>query len=155
MLAAALAVACGGETDPTKLKIPGEGIAAIDTAMLMRHIRVLADDSLQGRAPGTIGEELPANYAKAEFQLQHGFVDVFRYINGYGTLDASWRQAWSQMPGYRLDHIFASLTLQPTGCRYLHQLRDAGLSDHSPIEAVFSVDGGSLQVPGTEPLELA
>ena len=85
---------------------------------------------------------------------QHGFVDVFRYINGYGTLDASWRQAWSQMPGYRLDHIFASLTLQPTGCKYLHQLRDAGLSDHSPIEAVFSDDSGSLQVPGTEPVEL-
>ena len=69
---------------------------------------------------------------------QYDFVDVFRYINGYGAVDASWRQAWRPEPGYRLDHIFASLTLKPTGCRYLHQLRDAGLSDHSPMEAEFA-----------------
>ena len=69
---------------------------------------------------------------------EHDFVDVFRYINGYGTLDASWRQTWSQRPGYRLDHIFASRKLKPLGCRYLHQLREAGLSDHSPMEAEFA-----------------
>jgi exodeoxyribonuclease III len=65
----------------------------------------------------------------------HDFVDVFRYINGYGTRDASWRQTWRPVPGYRLDHIFASQVLKPIGCRYLHQLREAGLSDHSPMEA--------------------
>ncbi len=69
---------------------------------------------------------------------EHNLVDIFRHLNGYGTLDASWRQAWSQLPGYRLDHIFASLTLKPRECRYLHHLRDAGLSDHSPMEAVFA-----------------
>jgi exonuclease III len=68
----------------------------------------------------------------------HDFVDVFRYINGYGTLDASWRQAWRPEPGYRLDHIFASLALRPMACRYLHPLRDVGLSDHSPMEAEFA-----------------
>ena len=69
---------------------------------------------------------------------QRDFVDVFRYINGYGTVDASWRQPWRPEPGYRLDHIFASPSLRPTECRYLHELRDAGLSDHSPMEAVFA-----------------
>jgi exonuclease III len=69
---------------------------------------------------------------------QQDFVDVFRYINGYGTVDASWRQAWRPEPGYRLDHIFASPARKPIGCRYLHELRDAGLSDHSPMEAEFA-----------------
>ncbi len=69
---------------------------------------------------------------------QHDLVDVFRHLNGYGTVDASWRQPWRPEPGYRLDHIFASPSLKPTECRYLHELRDAGLSDHSPMEAVFA-----------------
>lgn len=67
VLAATLAVACGGEADPFKAKIPGDGIAAIDTAMMMHHIRVLADDSLLGRAPGTLGEERTAAYIEAMF----------------------------------------------------------------------------------------
>ncbi|MBI2408575.1 MAG: M28 family peptidase [Gemmatimonadetes bacterium] len=66
-LAAAFAVACGGEANPYKEKIPGDGVSAIDTAVLMRHIRVLADDSLQGRAPGTLGEERTAAYLEAQF----------------------------------------------------------------------------------------
>ena len=67
VLAAALAVACGGETDPFKAKIPGDGIAAIDTAMMMHHINVLADDSLLGRAPGTLGEERTVAYVESQF----------------------------------------------------------------------------------------
>lgn len=68
ILAAAFAVACGSsDSDPFKQKIPGDGIAAIDTASLMHHIRVLADDSLLGRAPGTLGEEKTAAYVEAQF----------------------------------------------------------------------------------------
>lgn len=67
VLAATLAVACGGEADPFKAKIPGDGIAAIDTAMLMHHISVLADDSLLGRAPGTLGEERTIAYVESQF----------------------------------------------------------------------------------------
>ena len=67
-LAAAAIVACGGgDSDPTSAKIPGEGIAAIDTAMLMHHIAVLASDSLMGRAPGTPGEEKTSAYVEAQF----------------------------------------------------------------------------------------
>lgn len=68
----------------------------------------------------------------------HGFVDVFRHLNGYTANDTSWRQKWRHLPGYRPDHIFASAELHPTACRYLHALREQGLSDHSPIEAEFS-----------------
>jgi len=62
---AALTAACF--TDPIKAPVPAEALAAIDTATLMRHIRVLAADSLLGRAPGTLGEEKTASYIQAQF----------------------------------------------------------------------------------------
>jgi Zn-dependent M28 family amino/carboxypeptidase len=67
VLGVALTVSCGGEADPFKAKIPGDGIAAIDTAMLMHHINVLADDSLLGRAPGTLGETRTIAYVESQF----------------------------------------------------------------------------------------
>ena len=54
----ALVAACQPAADKTPAAtkpVPAEAIAAIDTATLMRHIRVLADDSLMGRQPGTAG----------------------------------------------------------------------------------------------------
>ncbi|MBL8980902.1 MAG: hypothetical protein JNL26_01885, partial [Gemmatimonadetes bacterium] len=55
---ATLLVGCGGgERAPANADIPAEGLAAIDTAGLMAHIRVLAHDSLLGRAPGSLGED--------------------------------------------------------------------------------------------------
>jgi Zn-dependent M28 family amino/carboxypeptidase len=48
--------------------VPAEALAAIDTATLMRHIRVLAADSLMGRAPGTPGEDKTIAYLVAQFQ---------------------------------------------------------------------------------------
>ena len=48
--------------------VPAEGVAAIDTATLMSHIRVLADDSLLGRAPGSLGEERTVAYLEAQFR---------------------------------------------------------------------------------------
>ncbi len=60
----AAASAGGLNTDP----VPAEALAAIDTATLMRHIRVLAADSLLGRQPGTLGEERTAAYLEQEFR---------------------------------------------------------------------------------------
>ena len=68
LLTAALAVACTGGGDATKTRVPAEALAAIDTATLMQHIRVLADDSLLGRAPGTLGEEKTAAYLESQFK---------------------------------------------------------------------------------------
>jgi exonuclease III len=66
-----------------------------------------------------------------------GYRDAFRTVNGYGTAEPSWtwRQVAGHDGGWRLDHLFASDELRPTACGYHHAWRDAGLSDHSPLEA--------------------
>ncbi|MEO8335755.1 MAG: M28 family metallopeptidase [bacterium] len=48
--------------------VPAEAIAAIDTATLMSHIRVLADDSLMGRQPGSVGEDKTIAYLEGQFK---------------------------------------------------------------------------------------
>ncbi|MGV3709562.1 MAG: M28 family metallopeptidase [Gemmatimonas sp.] len=48
--------------------IPTEAVAAIDTATLMRHIRVLAHDSLLGRQPGSLGEDRTVAYLESQFK---------------------------------------------------------------------------------------
>lgn len=59
------AAASGGlNADP----VPAEAIAVIDTATLMRHIRVLANDSLLGRQPGSVGEDKTVAYLEAQFK---------------------------------------------------------------------------------------
>lgn len=52
----------------TSEPVPAEGVAAIDTATLMRHIRVLAHDSLMGRLPGSAGEDKSVAYIESEFK---------------------------------------------------------------------------------------
>jgi Zn-dependent M28 family amino/carboxypeptidase len=42
--------------------------ATIDTATLMQHIRVLAADSMLGRAPGSVGEDRTVAYLEAQFK---------------------------------------------------------------------------------------
>ncbi len=48
--------------------VPAAAIAAIDTATVMRHIRVLAADSLMGRLPGSVGEDKTVAYLESEFK---------------------------------------------------------------------------------------
>lgn len=48
--------------------VPAEAMAAIDTATLMSHIRVLADDSMLGRAPGSLGENRAVAYLQDQFR---------------------------------------------------------------------------------------
>ena len=48
--------------------VPAAAFAAIDTGTLMRHIRVLADDSLMGRQPGSAGEEKTVAYLESQFK---------------------------------------------------------------------------------------
>ena len=64
----------------------------------------------------------------------HGFHDVYRQLHGYQQRELSWE--WPRWGGgYRLDHLLISGPWQATSCRYLHPLRKAGLSDHSPLLA--------------------
>lgn len=69
-----LLAACAGDKAPgapsngTPDVVPAEALAAIDTATLMRHIRVLANDSLMGRQPGSAGEEKTVAYLVEQFK---------------------------------------------------------------------------------------
>jgi Zn-dependent M28 family amino/carboxypeptidase len=76
LLLALLAAACspadrGAAGDATAINndpVPAEALAAIDTATLMGHVRVLAADSLLGRQPGTVGEDRTAAYLESQFK---------------------------------------------------------------------------------------
>lgn len=62
-------IACGGRSGPgSGPPVPAAALAAIDTAALMNHIRVLSADSLVGRAPGSAGEEKTVTYLEAQFK---------------------------------------------------------------------------------------
>ena len=66
-------------------------------------------------------------------------VDCFRQLHGYDRQDVSWvfHTRSRRKSGHRLDHVLASASLRPSFCDYHHGWREAGLSDHSAIEAVF------------------
>jgi Zn-dependent M28 family amino/carboxypeptidase len=64
-------VACGGST-------AGDGVLDVNSVApardaltaegIMRHVRVLADDSMEGRAPGGVGEERTVRYLEEQFK---------------------------------------------------------------------------------------
>ncbi|MEO5799929.1 MAG: M28 family metallopeptidase [Gemmatimonadales bacterium] len=55
-------------SDPAKAPVPAELLAAVDTATIMGHIRVLSADSLMGRMPGSAGEEKSVAYLEGQFK---------------------------------------------------------------------------------------
>src|SRR5436853_5975972 len=64
LLLAAVAVAFAAES-PNVPKAAGDSITAAD---LLNHIKVLASDEFEGRAPGTKGEELSVKYISDQFK---------------------------------------------------------------------------------------
>jgi Zn-dependent M28 family amino/carboxypeptidase len=62
-----LLTACGAGPD-RRLAPPEAAQNAIQAEDLMRHIRVLASDEFEGRAPGTKGEDLTVEYLTEQFQ---------------------------------------------------------------------------------------
>jgi exonuclease III len=70
-----------------------------------------------------------------------GLHDVFRGLNGYDRRDVSWvmHTRSRRRAAHRLDHVLASPDTHPIACDYLHDWREAGLSDHSAIEADFDL----------------
>jgi exonuclease III len=66
-----------------------------------------------------------------------GFADAFRALHGYSEREPSWvwRRISGHGGGWRLDHVFCSAELRPVASAYHHEWRDAGLSDHSALEA--------------------
>jgi len=64
--------------------------------------------------------------------------DVFRLLHGYGAEAFSWvLRRGARTVRRRFDHIFASTSLRPSACAYLHDVRECGLSDHAALEAAF------------------
>lgn len=71
---------------------------------------------------------------------EDGLVDAFRAVHGYERRDVSWvmHTRARRKHAHRLDHVLASPSLRPLHCDYVHGWRDAGLSDHSAMEATFA-----------------
>ncbi|MBT8233061.1 MAG: hypothetical protein HKO66_08725 [Saprospiraceae bacterium] len=69
---------------------------------------------------------------KMEALSEHGCVDAFRFLHGKVS-EYSWYS--HQGNGYRYDHTYVSKALIPIvkSCYYLHEWRENGLSDHSPM----------------------
>ncbi|MGI8565438.1 MAG: endonuclease/exonuclease/phosphatase family protein [Pyrinomonadaceae bacterium] len=66
-------------------------------------------------------------------------IDVFRFLHGYEVQEYSIvMKHKDKITRRRFDHVFASSLLNATACHYLHELRERGLSNHSPIEVDFA-----------------
>jgi exonuclease III len=117
-------VLCGDLNTPRRESSIGEVVSfARDSRGRLRHERGREwDDAELGVVPGL---------------RDLGYRDAFHALNGYTRREPSWtwRQVAGHGGGWRLDHLFASEELHPTACGYHHAWRDAGLSDHSPLEA--------------------
>jgi exodeoxyribonuclease-3 len=62
-----------------------------------------------------------------------GWIDAWREFHGPNRKEWSWVYPRRRTYGYRLDHAFCTpeLAKRLTGCRYSHDERERGLSDHS------------------------
>jgi endonuclease/exonuclease/phosphatase family metal-dependent hydrolase len=66
----------------------------------------------------------------------HGYRDAFRALYGPERRELSWE--WPRWGGgYRLDHLIVSDQVSVGEVVYLHEWRERGLSDHSPLSATL------------------
>lgn len=77
----------------------------------------------------------------------YDLTDAYREVNGYGDDEYSWvaENRGNEFPR-RFDHVFASQQLNATEASYLHKYDD--LSDHTPLEVVFTPTGGLVGESG-------
>ena len=89
---------------------------------------------------GQPGDRWPEGERSVLLGLQKfDLTDVFRHLHGYEREEFSWvLERKGKSFRRRFDHVFASRSLCPQSCDYIHAWRDQGMSDHSAIEAVFS-----------------
>jgi exonuclease III len=100
---------------------------------------------------GRLREERGERWHLAERALvrglrDHGWVDAFRALHGYGERHASWTFAGDR-GGWRLDHVLVC-GLRPVASTYAHDWRRAGLSDHSALIVDLAHD---VQAEGRRP----
>lgn len=101
----------------------------------------------RGRLRATRGER----WEKAELALlrglePHGIRDLYRALHGYERHELSWVYP-RRLGGYRLDHLIGSAHFTPLACGYLHDAREAGLSDHAPLTAELTIVAGPQPPP--------
>ena len=138
---------------------PSNGLAKVETCEALaqalardsdRH-RILCGDLNTPRYETDAGEvetfasnhpEHEERWDRAERGLltglaEWGLDDVFRKLNGYERRDVSWvfHTRARRKAAHRLDHILASPSLNAVWCDYLHEWREAELSDHSSMAA--------------------
>ncbi len=103
----------------------------------------------RGRWRGGRGEDWDAGErCITEGLAALGMPDVYRWLNGHAAPEPSWYwQAKGRRIGWRFDHTYASHSLNPVTCRYLHEMREQGLSDHSPMEVCFAPAGRAMRSP--------
>lgn len=134
---------------------------ATKTATLFAVHRALACDCARHRAlcgdfnlpldelaDGTLVPFGRREHGEAERAIMRGLAawdlgDVYRRLHGFAAREASWFSHRGN--GFRLDHVFASRSLNATHCRYLHDFRaiptdGTKLSDHAAMEVVFAPD---------------
>jgi Zn-dependent M28 family amino/carboxypeptidase len=68
LLGVFLGAACSGEQGEPSDPIPLSDLPPVDVAALLAHTTELAADRYEGRAPGTIGEELTVTYLEQQFR---------------------------------------------------------------------------------------
>src|SRR5688572_4885445 len=84
---AGLTLACGGEKG-VPLSSPSESLSSITGEEMLSHIKVLASDGYEGRAPGTPGEDSTVAYLERQFKgmgLKPGNPDG-SYVQSVGLL---------------------------------------------------------------------
>jgi exodeoxyribonuclease III len=88
---------------------------------------------------GRLRPERGERWDQAELALirglePYGYRDAFRSLHGYGAREPTWE--WPEHGGgWRLDHLIVSEPVIVHSCRYAHDWRRAGLSDHSALVA--------------------
>lgn len=120
--------------------------AAVSTALPdlkseLRQLPLVVAGDLNVVEPGHVPHH--AVFGEWEYRFyrtfaEHGLVDAFRALNPT-ELDHSWFGRSGN--GYRFDHIFISEAHRGRlhTCRYIHEPRLLGLSDHSPIAVSLSL----------------
>jgi exonuclease III len=99
-----------------------------------------------------------ARWDRGERQVLQGLAaydlhDVYRRLHGYENQACSWYPLrkdplpLAHLMGRRLDHGFASTSLNAVSCHYLHSFRTSGLSDHAALEIVLKPEAQRRQGP--------
>ncbi|WP_242393613.1 exodeoxyribonuclease III [Anaeromyxobacter oryzisoli] len=151
---ASLYVPNGGKDYPAKLRFleaveqfAAEARAAGRRLVLCGDLNVARTDQdvhPKERKPGLVGQR-PEERALLERILSHGLVDVGRALDPANdalfTWWAPWRNLRQRNIGWRIDYVLASEELARSATRCA-VLADFGTSDHAPVVAELSLDGG-------------